>query len=97
MFFFYMLLRGIPTETSDPDTKERYGLPLVLHILGEVVKTVLEMLMAVIVIDIVAGGIFPADAKDCLAEYLVNFLMIVIPSICCLISALLYGGILIER
>mmetsp|Transcript_37578 Transcript_37578/g.69529 ORF Transcript_37578/g.69529 Transcript_37578/m.69529 type:complete len:98 (-) Transcript_37578:322-615(-) len=97
MFFLYILLRGIPTETSNPDTKERYGIALILHIFGEVVKTVLEMLMAVIAVDIIAGGIFPADARDCLADYFVSFLMVVVPGICILISGLLFSGLLVER
>ena len=97
MFFLYVLFCGIPTETSDPDTKERYGLPLILHVFGEVVTTVLELLMAIIIIDIVAGGTFPADAKDCLAEYFVHFLMVVVPGICFLITALLFSGLLVER
>jgi len=98
MFFLYVLFRGIPTETSDPDTKEQYGLPLILHhSFGEVVTTVLQLLMAIIAIDIIADGIFPMDVKECLAEYLVHFLMVVIPGISCLITALLYSGLLVER
>ena len=98
ILFLYMLLRETPTETSDPYTKEQYGLPLILHhSFGEVVTAVLQLLMAIIAIDIVADGIFPMDVKECLAEYLAHFLMVVIPGISCLITALLYSGLLVER
>lgn len=96
MLFLYMLLREIPTETCDPQTKERYGLPLVLHVFGEVITTAIELIMAVFAMDIVAGGFVPADLHDCLAEYLVGGLVMLVPGICLLITTLIYSGLLVE-
>mmetsp|Transcript_43452 Transcript_43452/g.74159 ORF Transcript_43452/g.74159 Transcript_43452/m.74159 type:complete len:121 (+) Transcript_43452:337-699(+) len=55
MFFLYLLLREIPTETSDPNTKERYaGLPLLLHVSFEVTRTVVELVASLILVDLLA-------------------------------------------
>ena len=97
MLLLYMLLREIPTETCDPQTKERYGLPLILHVVGEIITAVLELVMAVIAMDIVAGRFVPTDLHDCLAEYLVDGLVMIVPGICLLITGLIYSGLLVER
>ena len=85
LFFLYMLLRGIPIETSDPDTKERCGLHLILFLPRGRDDSSSSR---------IAHGyyctryrccwhliIFPVDAKDCLSEYFVNFLLVVVPGI----------------
>ena len=97
MILLHLLLNEIPTEVRDPDTKERYAFPLFLHVLGQVVMAVLELLMAIVAIDISAGDAVPAYARDCLAEGLADGLMILVPSIWLLITGLLYSGLLVER
>ena len=96
----------MPTETRDPATKQRYrGLPLVLHVLGEVARTVLEPLLALLLADVVASGVagdaggsalLPADLRDSLAEYLIGFLAVTVLGICLLIAVLLRSGLLVE-
>ena len=97
MIALYHLLRGIPTDTSDPQTKERYGLPLVLHVVGEVLSTVVLLLMGLIALDILFEDCVPSDLKEGLMEHLVQFLVVMVPSISVLITGLLYGGLLVER
>mmetsp|Transcript_43453 Transcript_43453/g.74161 ORF Transcript_43453/g.74161 Transcript_43453/m.74161 type:complete len:120 (+) Transcript_43453:337-696(+) len=59
MFFLYLLLREIPTETSDPNTKERYaGLPLLLHVSFEVTRTVVELVASLILVDLIVTNCY---------------------------------------
>ena len=53
---------------------EQYGLPLTPHhVLGEVVTAVLKLLTATIIIDIIAGDIFPANAMDLIGKIFRSF------------------------
>ncbi|KAL7527075.1 hypothetical protein ACHAWF_002027 [Thalassiosira exigua] len=97
MFLLYILLRGIPTETSDPCTKEPYGLPLVLHVFGQVAAVVLELFMALVSVDIAVGGLVAPEVKDCLADYLAPGLLATVPGICLLITAMISSGAMEER
>jgi len=97
MIFVLYILRGIPKETSDPQTKEPYGVSLILHVIGEVITTVVELLMAIIAFDIVLGGFIPADLKECLVDCMANGLMYIVPGICVLITGLIYSGVMVER
>jgi hypothetical protein len=98
MLSLYALLGNFPPETSDPHTKERYGLvPLVLHVLMQVVAGVLELLMIFVAIDVVTDELIPAEIKNELVTYLAGGLAVMIPSICLLISGLIYSGLLVER
>lgn len=97
MLLLYMLLRESPTETRDPDTKQRYGFSVILHVFGGVITHVLELIMATVAIDVVAGSFLPTDLHDCLAEYLVGGIVTIVPGICLLIILLIYSGLLVER
>jgi hypothetical protein len=101
MFFLYLLLHEIPTETYDPETKVQYGLPLLLHVSGEVFKTAVEMLIVAIKVFVIVGNFFPSfslsPAKDALAEYMLGVFLTTIPFICMLIATLIYCGLLNER
>ena len=93
-----MLCRAIPKETRDLGTKERYGFfALFVHVLGEVLTTVAELLMAVIAIDMITGESVPLATNDCVVEYLMHGLAVLVPSICLLIASLIQGGLLVER
>ncbi len=101
MYSVYKLLREIPTETCDPQTKERYGLTLILHVFGEVFTTFLELIMAVVAMDIAIESIIPSSeaysvVKECLLEYFMGGLVILVPTICMLITALIYSGLMVE-
>ena len=91
-----MLLREIPTETRDPVTKDRYGLCLVLHVVGQVLTTVLELLMACHAIDFIVGSLVPKEPELCLSKGLIEGLMIAVPGICLLIIVLVRIGVMIE-
>lgn len=97
MLLLYMLIRESPTETCDPETKQRYGLSVILHVFGGVITHVLELIMATIAIDVVAGSLLPTDLHDCLAEYLVGGIVMIVPGICLLITMLIWSGLLVER
>jgi hypothetical protein len=106
MLLLYLLSLEIPPETCDPETKERLlGLPLLLHVSGLIVRTLLELIIAIVAVDILFGGFFPSssvveqhsDAKDFMvAEYIVGTLLMTTPYICVLVSALIYGGFIVE-
>ena len=97
MMIAYLLLRQLPTETSDPDTKTHLKLlPIILHIFGEVLTTIFEILMGCIIIDNLFDGMIPIDMKECLMDYAVNGLMVMVPGICVLITGLIYSGLLVE-
>ena len=96
MLFLHMLLREIPVETRDPDTKDLYGLALILHVSVQVVATMLEMLMAFVALDVMVDGLISVDMTSCLVEYMVGGLTILLPGICLLISILMYTGLLVE-
>ena len=98
MMIAYLLLRQLPTETSDPDTKTHLKLlPIILHIFGEVLTTIFEILMGCIIIDSLFDGMIPIlDMKECLMDYAVNGLMVMVPGICVLITGLIYSGLLVE-
>lgn len=96
MLFLHMLLREIPVETRDPDTKDLYGLALILHVSVQVVATMLEMLMAFVALDVMVDGLISVDMTSCLVEYMVGGFTILLPGICLLISILIYTGLLVE-
>jgi hypothetical protein len=100
MFLLYMLLREIPTDTRDPDTKDRH-FGFFLHVSSEVVKSAVEMIIAAITVDIIVGDFFPScslsPAKDALAEYMLGVFLTTIPCICVLITTLIHTGFLIEE
>ena len=95
MLLIYMLLSGIPKDTRD--LKERYGFPfIVIPIFGEVITTFLELIMGMVAIDVITHGIIPVEAKACVAEYLVDGFLILLPAICLLIAGLISSGLLVE-
>lgn len=96
MLFLHMLLREIPVETRDPDTKDLYGFALILHVSVQVIATMLEMLMAFVALDVMVDGLISVDMTSCLVEYMVGGLIILLPGICLLISILMYTGLLVE-
>ena len=66
MIFLYILLREISTETSDPDIKDGYScFTLMQHVCCQVIISYLELLMAIIAIDVVAGSLINAEAERC--------------------------------
>ena len=95
-----MLLREIPKETRDPDTKDRY-FGFFLHVCSDVVKTAVEMIIAAITVDIIVGDFFPSfslsPAKDALAEYMLGVFLTTIPCLSVLLTTLIYSGLLIEN
>lgn len=54
------------------------------------------MLMALVAFDVIADGLISADMKSCLVEYMVGGLIVLLPSMCLVISILLYAGLLVE-
>ena len=99
MYSVYKLLREIPTETCDPSTKERYyRLTLILHVFGELFTTLLELVMAVVVMDIAVENILSYSSeeaywlvvKEVFLEYFMRGLAILVTTICVLITALIY-------
>ncbi len=93
MFFLYLLLRELPTETCDPETRARYGIPLLLHVSAVFVKIALELIIAAIAVDIIVVGDFFPSA---LAEYMLSVLLMTTPCVCVLITSLIYSGMMIE-
>ena len=97
MILLYNLLRETPREISDPDTKERYGcLPVHLHVLGEVMTAVIELLMAVVTLLVAFDGVIQAELEDCLLGCLAAGLLVMVPGICLLLVGLIYSGLLKE-
>ena len=96
VLLLHMLLREAPIETRDPDTKALYGFALILHVSGQVIATILDMLMAFVAFDVIVDGLVAADMTSCVVDYMVGGLIILLPSICLLISVLMYTGLLVE-
>lgn len=98
MFLLYMFLGEIPTETSDPETKERYGLPLFMNSSGVVIKTAVELIIAAIVVGIIVCDFFPSVTSSAaiaaFAEYMLGVFLTTIPFICVLVTTLIYSGLL---
>lgn len=96
-----MLLRTLPTESCDPETKETYrGVPLVLNVFGEVVTTLVEMAMLVVVFDIALGDYLQGESyeivKLSLAEYFLEYIWAIITAISVMITLLVYAGYLAD-
>lgn len=96
MLVLHMILRGMPVETRDPDTKSLYGFALILNVSAQVIAAFLKMLMAFVAFDVIADGLVATDLTRCMIEYIVGGLTILLPGICLLISTLIYSGLMVE-
>jgi len=96
MLLVHMILRGLPVETRDPDTKSLYGFALILNVSGQVVAAFLKMLMAFVAFDVIADGLVATDLTRCMVEHLVGGLIILLPGMSLLISMLIFSGLLVE-
>jgi len=98
MLVLHMILRGMPVETRDPDTKSLYGFALILNVSAQVIAAFLKMLMAFVAFDVIADGLVATDLDltRCMIEYIVGGLTILLPGICLLISTLIYSGFMVE-
>jgi hypothetical protein len=98
MFLLYLFLGEIPKETCDPETKERYGLPLFMNSSGVVIKTAVGLMMAAIGVNIIVCDFFPSFTSSAfmaaLAELMLGVFLTTIPLICVLLSTLIYCGLL---
>ena len=94
IFLLYTLTNEIPESTW---SKDRSCFSLMVHILGQVLKSALEMIMALVAIDILScETIISSDVKAIMADYMIAGLMILIPCTTTLITTLICTGVIIE-
>lgn len=94
IFLLYTLINEIPESTW---SKDRSCFSLMVHIFGEVLKSLLEMIMALVAIDILScETMISSDAKAIMADYMIGGLMILIPCTTILITSLICTGVMIE-
>ena len=94
IFLLYTLMNEIPESTW---SKDRSCFSLMVHILGQVLKSTLEMITALVAIDILScETIISSDVKAIMADYMIGGLMILIPCTTILITTLICTGVIIE-
>ena len=54
------------------------------------------MLIAIVMLDIIFGGLFPTDAKMILSDYLAGGLAVLVPSTTLLVAGLIYTDVMVE-
>lgn len=94
IFLIYTLLQEIPIASW---TKCRCGvLPVIIHVFGQVLTPIIEMLIAIVMLDIIFGGLFPTDAKMILSDYLAGGLAVLVPGTTLLVAGLIYTDVMVE-
>ena len=87
-------MNEIPESTW---SKDRSCVSLMVHILGQVLKSALEMIMALVAIDILScETIISSDVKAIMADYMIAGIVILIPCTTILITTLICTGVMIE-
>ena len=97
IFLLYTLLHEIPRASW---TKDRCGPSLIIHIIGQVIISLLELTATLVAIDVLISSIgwdtvmVPSEIK--LADCMIGGLMISIPVTSLLITFLIYVGVMVE-
>ena len=99
IFLLYTLLHEIPRTSW---TKDRCGPSLMIHIIGQVIISLLELTTTLVAIDVLISSIgwdtvmVSSEIKLIVADCMIGGLMISIPVTSLLITFLIYAGVMVE-
>ena len=97
IIIFYLLLKEASEGLCDLKPKDGLpGLSPILHIVTHVFLALLEVLMAIVAIDVMAGSLhlLPIGIVEYyFTDVFLNTLLTLIPGICLLMVGLIYSGI----
>ena len=71
--------------------------PIIMHVHAQVTISMIELISALIAIDILTGGtIISSEIRHILSDYMIGGLMILVPFTSLLMTTLIYTGVVFE-